>query len=126
MDKQVLGTPPVPQMDEHEFMSQLEKVVDILDKHLEGIEINNKMTLEDRIKVLREFDTHNKTLAEEDKPKVDDLLDVSLTEDDINKFKDKGRYLPQKTMSYREYLAIYKNFKAVDFERNSFLTASLP
>jgi hypothetical protein len=117
---------PVLKFNEHDFNKVLEEIVDVLDEHFDGIEISNKMSLNQQIDVLRHFDEFDRKLSEKDEPQVDDLLDLHLTDEDIAKFKDKNRYLPHKTLSYREYLAIYKSYQAVDFERSSFLTAGLP
>lgn len=126
LDKEILDINPILKFSEHEFNKKFEQVVDVLDEHFDGIEINNEMPIEERIEILRNYDEFDKHLSENDMPKADDLLDVKLNQENIDKFKDKSRYLPQKTLSYREFLAIEKNFKGVDFERSSFLTASLP
>ena len=126
LDKEIKEINSILNFSEHDYMKTVESVVSILEEHFEGIQINNDMTLEERIEVLRHFDEFDKHLAEKDLPQVDDLLDVTLTQTEIDNFKDKARYLPQKNMSYKEFLAIEQNYKAVDFERSSFLTASLP
>lgn len=117
---------PILNAPEHEYMKMVEKCVQILDESYDGIEINNKMTLEQRIEVLRKFDHFERKLKEKEMPKVEDLMDVTIGEKEIAQFEDKSRFLPQKTMSYKEYLNIEKNFKGGEFERTSFLGLSLP
>ncbi|CAI2367141.1 unnamed protein product [Moneuplotes crassus] len=126
LGKETRGVNPILNAPEHDYMKMLEEAVDVLDEHYDGIDINNQMPVEERIEVLRHYDEFDKKLAETEFPQADDLLDVTIGEEDIQNFKDKARFLPQRNMSYKEFLNIEEKFRAADFERSSFLSYSLP
>lgn len=126
LGKETSGIHPILNAPEHDYMKMLEEAVDVLDEHYDGIEINNQMSVEERIEVLRHYDEFDKKLAETEFPQAEDLLDVTIGEEDIQNFKDKARFLPQRNMSYKEFLNIEEKYRGADFERSSFLSYSLP
>jgi hypothetical protein len=79
-----------------------------------------------KIDILRNFDSYVEDIVSQAEPDPLELLDCELTPEFVDSFKDKYRYLPQKNLSYKEFITIQDHFKAVDFERSSFLTFSFP
>lgn len=114
-------------IEEHDFDLSLKKVVYRINKFYPDFDISNDMPIEVKMEALKKFKEMDALETDKLKlPELDELFEIKITEEAIDRFKDKDRYLPKRNITYREYLSLQQNFTAADFERTSFMTLSLP
>ena len=96
--------------DERDFNSLVRTTVNVLRDNMEDFEANNDMPMSERIQAIKDYTQKSKRFAKgKHLPKMEEILEVSFTQDQIDEFKDKDRYLPVKNITYKEYLGIRVN-----------------